>query len=71
MVATDRSLDKGGHQNSAEGPAIALNEIHARALERLAIEVAELTGEPVAMVRRAVELSVVTRGIAWVRENMR
>jgi hypothetical protein len=51
-------------------PVLSLNEGQATQVERLVRLMAARTGETTAQVRRAVEIAIVTRGIAAVQEEL-
>lgn len=65
QVATD------AHQPSKPlRPAIVLTGIHEGLIDQLVEATSRRTGEPPADVRHAVELAIVTRGIAALQEEL-
>ena len=60
----------GQPSESSPRPSIQLNPIMDGLIEQLATRYAEKTGEPVALVRRAIEIAVVTRGVEAVQVEL-
>lgn len=67
--ATDARPVKSERENSAVTAAIALTPIHAALVDQLVEREAKRLGESPESVRRAVEIGILTRGIAAVQED--